>query len=958
MRRLRDASLALAVIVLVMTVVGFRGFVTAPSAFAADPTVDIAAQLVGKSSEYKGKPFTYDLTVSNVGATDASGSTFTFIAGSGSTGVKIVCSSATSGAVCPTNLAVSGLNATGTVGTFPAGGQIHLTVTGYYGYGSSATATLSVNPPSGSTDTNPASNNVSQQTALSGDAIVSVTKTQDKASVASGEARTYTVTYRNDGPADMNGVMLNDVYVRAMGSTSTSLDSFLCSATGGAVCPTLSSSLPYRAVSGNYFYPHYAFGPSSGLTVNLPAGSSLTFTMAITEIIPCTTQTTLDTLNQVSMQNFPSGLTVRNSSGTVVTSTETATVTGTFTGVPSCPVATVAVSKTQDKLSVASGEARKYTVTYRNDGPTDLRGVYVDDVYSRATGSTSISLDSISCLATGAAVCPTLTRSLPYTNTTGSYFYPYYAYSPFNRITVDLPAGSSLTFTMTITEVVQCSVQPTLNVANHASLYNFSNNVTVKNLSGTVVTNDVAIVTGTISGLPACPTATVSVLKTQDKATITSGEARKYTITYRNDGPTDLRGVKLGDFYVRGTGSASISLDSISCSANGAAVCPNVIRPLPYTSTTGLYFYPYYVYDPSNAVTVDLPAGSSLQFTVVITENLACSTQASVNVVNQASLYNFPYGVTVKNAGGNVTNNEVATVSGTIDTSKIVDVSTITAISNPNPKPLGALTTTSTISNSCHTATNVPVTVKLPENGFLAPQPATPTCTASGGATCPADLRFDAATNSILGTVGSIPAGGNVVLSLLGTAGVIPPTTASYKITSTAPAANDTIPTVGTLNESNATFAYSNVQSPVTAKVTVSGGPAGGWSGSMAGTLVCQNQGSFPFTLSVVNGVSAVTSVVAALWEHDTCTATLTRPDPPAGYSWGDWTAGPSFTRTDIVGAQQFDFATSLVSDTVPYIPQLPFTGGRSAVSFTITGLSLLGLSLIFIVWRRRKVIS
>ncbi|MBM7824765.1 LPXTG-motif cell wall-anchored protein [Arcanobacterium pluranimalium] len=783
--------MALCAVVIVFCAVGFNALTVVPRAYAADPTVDIAAQLSGPTSELKGKPFTYDVTVSNVGTGDAGGSTFTFTAGSGSTGLKIVCASASGGAACPTNLALSGLNATGTVGTFPVGGVVHLTVTGFFGFGTSSTATLSVNPPSGSTDTNPASNTVSQQTALSGEAIVSVTKTQDKASVANGEARTYTVTYRNDGPADLRGVRLDDQYT-ASGGGVVAVEAASCSATGGAVCPVQVQSLPYQSASSYLtIFPNNIYTSSSVLVADLPANSSLTFVYTVrTTITSCSTQSTIGDRNQAQMQSFPAGITVKDVNGNPVSYVITQ-VNGTITGISVCPSATVAVTKVQDKASVANGEARTYTVTYRNDGPADLRGVRLDDQYT-ASGGGVVAVEAASCSATGGAVCPVQVQSLPYQS-----------------------ASSYLTI--------------------------FPNNI--------------------------------------------------------------------------------------------------------YTS--------------SSVLVADLPANSSLTFVYTVRTTItSCSTQSTIGDRNQAQMQSFPAGITVKDVNGNPVSYVITQVNGTIDVSSVVDVSTTTSVSNPNPQPLGALTATSTISNSCHTATNVPVTVKLPENGFLAPQPATPTCTASGGATCPADLRFDAATNSILGTVGSIPAGGNVVLSLLGTAGVIPPTTASYKITSTAPAANDTIPTVGTLNESNATFAYSNVQSAVTAKVTVSGGPAGGWSGSMDGTLVCQTQGSFPFTLDVVNGASQVTSVVAALWEHDTCTATLTRPDPPAGYSWGDWTAGPSFTRTNIVGAQHFDFATSLVSDAVPFIPQLPFTGGRSAVSFTITGLSLLGLSLLFIVWRRRKVIS
>ncbi|MBM7824764.1 LPXTG-motif cell wall-anchored protein/uncharacterized repeat protein (TIGR01451 family) [Arcanobacterium pluranimalium] len=952
MRKTRDAGLVMAVIVLIMAVVGFRGVLTAPQAYAADPNVDIAAQLTGPLSEYKGKPFTYDLTVSNVGATDAGGSTLTFTAGSGSTGLKIVCASATGGAVCPTNLAVSGLNATGTIATFPAGGVVHLTVTGYFGYDSSATATLSVNPSAGSTDINPVSNTVSQQTSLSGDAVVSVTKTQDKASVVSGEARTYTVTYRNDGPADLLGFHIYDRYAHySARSSSISLDSTSCVASGGAVCPAATKTLPYVVTNYSEMTPFNAYG-NAYLTVSLPAGSSLTFTFTITDVIPCNTQSSLPVDSPTDMDAFLPGAVVKDVSGTVVTSIST-TVKGNISSIPACPTAVLSVSKVQDKATVSSGQARTYTLTYRNDGPADLVGVHIYDYYDHTNRSQSITITSISCAVTGGTVCPTQTRAVPYTVTNTTNIEPFVIYGK-NFLTVDMPAGSTMEFTMVVVDTFQCSAQSSTTVNNMGRIDTIPVGVTATDTKGTVVDEVVANVNGTIDSIPACPEAVLSVTKTQDKVGVISGEPRTYTLTYRNDGPADLVGIHIFDLYSHAVRSSSISLISASCAATGGAVCPAITRSFPYVVMNSTQLEPFSIYG-NNWLSVNMPAGSTLEFKSTITDILNCNDSIVASVSNMGRFDTVPVGIVAKDTSGKIVNEVAASVDGTLDGTSSVDVSTTTSLSTSTPQPLGSLTATSTISNSCHTAINVPVMVKLPRDGFLIDASTLPACTATGGAACPADLHYDSASNAVVGTASSIPANGKITLNLIGTAGVIPPTTASYKVTTSAPVQGDNFPTFQTLNESNATFAYSNVQSPVTAKVTVSGGPAGGWSGSMDGTLVCQNQGSFPFTLSVVNGVSAVTSVVAALWEHDTCTATLDSPAPPQGYKWDKWSSGPSVTKTDMVGIQQFDFSANLIPDITPMVPLLPDTGGRSAVSFTVVGISFLGISLLFVAWKRRR---
>lgn len=99
-------------------------------------------------------------------------------------------------------------------------------------------------------------------------------------------------------------------------------------------------------------------------------------------------------------------------------------------------------------------------------------------------------------------------------------------------------------------------------------------------------------------------------------------------------------------------------------------------------------------------------------------------------------------------------------VSGTIICS---DVSTSTSVSKSQPQPGEALTASTIVTNSLGVASNIPVTIQLPEKGFIVNAAApTANCTPSANATCPTDLRYDETKHAHVGTVASLPAGESV----------------------------------------------------------------------------------------------------------------------------------------------------------------------------------------------------
>ncbi len=97
-------------------------------------------------------------------------------------------------------------------------------------------------------------------------ADLSITKSNGTTSVTSGGSTVYTIVASNAGPAAATGATLKDALPTGLSSCPT----LICdgsAATGGAVCPAVAAVTPAALQAGT-------------LSVNLPAGSSLTFKLS------------------------------------------------------------------------------------------------------------------------------------------------------------------------------------------------------------------------------------------------------------------------------------------------------------------------------------------------------------------------------------------------------------------------------------------------------------------------------------------------------------------------------------------------------------------------------------------------------------------------------------------------------------------------------------------------------
>jgi uncharacterized repeat protein (TIGR01451 family) len=161
-----------------------------------------------------------------------------------------------------------------------------------------------------------------------------VTKTADASTYVPGQTGTYSIIVTNDGPSDATGVTLTDA-----NPAGTSIDSWSCSASGGASCPA-------------------PLGSGSTQTFDLTAGGSLDFTL------------TLD---------YPSNLTAASLTNEATVSADVGT-SGSLPNTDSDSVTRAAVVDLQTSVtSAAAGyvpgtTGNSASLTVANAGPSDALG--------------------------------------------------------------------------------------------------------------------------------------------------------------------------------------------------------------------------------------------------------------------------------------------------------------------------------------------------------------------------------------------------------------------------------------------------------------------------------------------------------------------------------------------------------------------------------------------------------
>ncbi len=244
----------------------------------------------GVTTAVPGQSVTYTLTATNAGPNAATGAqvadtfpaaltaTWTCVGAGGGT-----CTASGSGNIADTV-------------DLPVGASVTYTVAASIAAG--ATGTLSnsatVSVPAGVTDPTPANNMATDTDTLAPQADLSITLTDGVTAATPGNSLTYTLVATNAGPSAAPGSAVTNTLPAALtGATWT------CAGSGGATCTA--------SGSGNI-----------ADTVNLPAGGSVTYTVAAT-VAPGATGTLANTVTV----SAPAGITDTSPSDNAATDTDT-----------------------------------------------------------------------------------------------------------------------------------------------------------------------------------------------------------------------------------------------------------------------------------------------------------------------------------------------------------------------------------------------------------------------------------------------------------------------------------------------------------------------------------------------------------------------------------------------------------------------------------------------------------
>lgn len=480
---------------------------------------------------------------------------------------------------------------------------------------------------------------------------LAISKTDGQGTYTPGTSVVYTIVVVNDGPFNAIGARVADPLPAGIVSAS-----WTCTASGGGTCSASGSG----AIDD---------------TIDLPVGASATYTLTL--VVP---SGFVGNLVNTATALPPPGLTDPDPSNDSATDTDTP-----------APVANLSITKTDGATSTTPGAPITYTIVASNAGPSDALGATVSDSLPAAvTGATW------TCTGAGGGSCPA--------SGTGSI-----------AATVNLPAGASVTFTVTGT-VAEDAAGTLTNTATVAP----PPGVTDPNPADNSATDVTTI----------APVADLAVLKS-GPASVSAGAAIAYTILVTNAGPSAADGATFSDPVPAGITGVTASCGA----ASGGAVCgPVNVAGNTVTSTI-----------------TTLPSGGSV--TITINGTAPDDETTLTNVATIAP----PAATTDPNPADNT-----STAVTTVD--PLADVSVLKT--GPATATAGAtISYTLLIRNDGPSAADGSTysdTVPAAITGVSASCDA-----ATGGAVCSAPV---VAGNAVSGTVPTLPSGATVTITVSGTA--------------------------------------------------------------------------------------------------------------------------------------------------------------------------------------------
>ncbi|MCH8991827.1 MAG: DUF11 domain-containing protein, partial [Acidobacteria bacterium] len=300
-----------------------------------------------------GGQLTYTITVTNLGPSDASGVTVTDTLPAAVTFV----SSTPGSPDCTHSAGV----VTCTLGDIAAGDSATVTITVTTDPSLAEGATITNTASAVATELDPVTVNdsVTEDTRITREADLSVTKTDSPDPVVAGETLTYTITVTNLGPSDASGVTVTDLLPAEATFVSSTPGSPDCAHSAGVVTCDLGG---------------------------IAAGDSATVTITVT-----------------TDPSLAEGATITNTASAAATEPDPATANDSVTEDTTITrEADLSIAKSDDIDPAIAGGPLTYTITVTNLGPSDASGVTVTDTLP--AGTTFVS--GVGCtVASGVVTC-------------------------------------------------------------------------------------------------------------------------------------------------------------------------------------------------------------------------------------------------------------------------------------------------------------------------------------------------------------------------------------------------------------------------------------------------------------------------------------------------------------------------------------------------------------------------
>ena len=317
-----------------------------------------------------------------------------------------------------------------------------------------------------------------------------ITKTDGSATYIVGGAITYTIVVTNPiGPSNATGATVTDTFpAELVGITWT------CVGAGGGTCPANGA--------GNI-----------NNTVNLPVGSSVTYTVNAT-VSPAASGNLVNTARVTA----PAGISDTTPANNTAVDTDT-------------PLFNVdlQIPKTDGVATYNPGGSVTYTIVVSNAGPANATGALVTDTFPAQVTSVTWT-----CVSAGGATCPA--------NGTGNI-----------NNTVNIPVSGTLTYTA----VANISSAATGTLDNTATVTAPGGYTEIAPGNNSATDSDTPAVN-----------ADLQITKTDGVTDYTTTATRTYTIVVTNAGPSNVTGATVTDNF-----PAQVSGATWSCAATGGATC-------------------------------------------------------------------------------------------------------------------------------------------------------------------------------------------------------------------------------------------------------------------------------------------------------------------------------------------------------------------------------------------------